>query len=1103
MIKITRLSKFATVFLPKNLRHQLALQSSLILLATIAVYALYSANVQAKIALVSTELEVVALAQNIDVMSLDVIVNKDFGAIQRLLVRTLDLSNVSDVRIIDPLGQSLVHVNRKPGGKPEVQSGVETIETPSTAMDTTRIDYSKPASRWLYPLGLGEPGRMVVWHPIFSETLRGWVVVEQELASTAKIRQSIWIESLVIGAIAIIANLLLLLLFLRRPMGALKTATNFAASLDKARGAQLPDFHGSAEVESLITALNNISTRLLTQNTELNNQQSALSIRTADLLASKDSQRKAMDAALDAVITMDGQGLVTEWNPQAEQIFGYLRADAVGICLENLIIPPRLRAAHRRGMEHFFKTGTGPILNKRIEVNATRAQGGEFPVELAVVAIQNGETVLFNAFLRDITDRKRIELAVIAAKDEAEAANAAKSDFLSTMSHEIRTPMNGVIGMIDVLHQTSLRDNQVEMVDLIRESAYSLLSIIEDILDFSKIEAGKLQVENLPMRVADVTEKACGLLDHLAAKKGVELTLFIDPTLPVEVLGDSLRLRQVLLNLVNNAIKFSSGEEQPGKVSIRASLLQTVLDGLDQKVVVEFQVVDNGIGMNEETQSKLFSAFTQADASTTRRFGGTGLGLAISLHLVQLMGGEIAVQSAPGKGATFTVRLPFTLNPQLSAKSVSDEEIFDLSGLSCLVLGDSEGLADDLAVYLSHSGALVERALDMDAARKLIFTLAPDLWLFIIDAGHDAPPLEEIRAVCRTELNLAPHSVALEHGNRRPGVEPHFVVIRRGQRREGRAETADVVTLDGDVMHRQLFLRAVAIAAGRAQNKKEIPKPHKVGVKPGLPTKPLSRPEALEQGRLVLVAEDNQTNQKVILFQLGLLGYTADIASDGCEALKRWQSGDYALLLTDLHMPKMDGYELSLTIRRLETEEQRIPIIALTANAIKGEAEHCRAAGMDDYMSKPAQLADLKALLEKWLPPVAEFPSAETILASVTPTAPADTDTVSAPVNVDVLIELVGNDPAVIREFLHDFRISAMEIAGQLRSACAAGQGMASAAAAHKLKSSAFAVGALPLGELCCQMEQAGKAGQIETLTKLLLRFEMEIVAVGNYLDAW
>ena len=415
------------------------------------------------------------------------------------------------------------------------------------------------------------------------------------------------------------------------------------------------------------------------------------------------------------------------------------------------------------------------------------------------------------------------------------------------------------------------------MVDLIRESAFALLEIIDDILDFSKIEAGRLEIEREPMSVVTVVEKACAMLESLASRKGVELTLFLDPAIPQEVFGDALRLRQVLVNLANNAIKFSSGQKESGRVSVRALLMERSND----HATVDFQITDNGIGMSEETQARLFTSFTQGDTSTTRKFGGTGLGLAISHHLVQLMGGKITVESALGKGSTFTVRLPFEAVPA----SPAGARVVDLTGISCLVVGDEKGLGDDLGVYLRYSGATVERAQNLAEAEKKIEILPAGLWLLIIDAGHDTPPLNELRAACHSRPDLDTHFVVLEHGHHQPDIEPRFVVIRRGRRRHERSETVDTVTLDGDIMHREAFLRAVAVAAGRLHEKTEAQPPKVAAV-----VAP-SREKALKEGRLILVAEDNEINQKVIRQQLALLGYAADIAQDGREALKRWESG--------------------------------------------------------------------------------------------------------------------------------------------------------------------------------------------------------------------
>ena len=328
---------------------------------------------------------------------------------------------------------------------------------------------------------------------------------------------------------------------------------------------------------------------------------------------------------------------------------------------------------------------------------------------------------------------------------ETKLANRAKDLFLASMSHEIRTPMNGIIGTLDVLHQSSLIGPQLELVNLIRESADSLLTIIDDILDFSKIEAGRLEIERLPMSVAQVVEKSCNLVNRLAERKGGTLTVFADPTIPATVLGDASRLRQILINLINNAIKFSGGREHPGQVSVRAVLV----DRQAGTALVEFRVTDNGIGMDEAALARIFTSFTQADTSTTRKYGGTGLGLAICKQLASLMGGEIAVETKVNVGSTFTVRLPFDLAPELADPAQSASEI---KGLTCLVVGGHAGLADDLATYLEADAASVTRVPDLAAAREWNRERPRGLAVWVVDAGeiclHRAscnPPFEPAR----------------------------------------------------------------------------------------------------------------------------------------------------------------------------------------------------------------------------------------------------------------------------------------------------------------------------------------------------------------------
>ncbi|HTV52797.1 MAG TPA: ATP-binding protein, partial [Steroidobacteraceae bacterium] len=402
--------------------------------------------------------------------------------------------------------------------------------------------------------------------------------------------------------------------------------------------------------------------------------------------------------------------------------------------------------------------------------------------------------VLFGSIIRDIRERARITAELDKARSEAQRAALAKSEFLAAMSHEIRTPMNGILGMLELLQQSSLMGRQLEMVQLTRESADSLLTIIDDILDFSKIEAGRLEIERSPIAVAEVVERSCALLDRVAERKQTTLTAFCDPAVPARLLGDSTRLRQILVNLINNAIKFSSGLERPGRVRVRVQLIERRADS----ALVEFLVSDNGIGMDEATLARLFGSFMQADVSTTRRYGGTGLGLAICKRLVDLMGGEIAVQSAADKGARFSVRLPLPIAPGAAPEPQQAQE---LSLLPCLVLGGEQGVADDLAAYLRADGAGVTRAADEKSIAPWAQAQPPGVAVCVIEAGEQLPRLAELRAGMQSRADLSVRTVC--------------VVIGRALRNP-RAETEGFVVLDGNALARRTLTEAVAIAAGRA-----------------------------------------------------------------------------------------------------------------------------------------------------------------------------------------------------------------------------------------------------------------------------------------------
>lgn len=696
-----------------------------------------------------------------------------------------------------------------------------------------------------------------------------------------------------------------------------------------------------------------------------------------------------------------------------------------------------------------------------------------------VMRTADGRAIRILGGMTDLTSTKQAEVETTRinelkrAQQIAELASQTKSHFLATMSHEIRTPISGVIGMVDVLNQTSLKNYQVEMLDVIRDSAYSLLGIIDDILDFSKIEAGKMDIESAPLSLTKVVKDVCLMLDRFAENKGVELTLFTDPAIPETLLGDGLRVRQVLVNLINNAIKFSAGLGRPGRVMVRTCLAEQQPGA----VSVEFHIIDNGIGMSTETLARLFSPFTQADTSTTRQFGGTGLGLTISRHLVELMHGDIRVNSQTNAGSHFVARLPF----ECIAGLIEEAEPLPLAGFSCVAVGDKNSLATDLALYLRAAGAQVTQLAGIEEDFLLSEALLPPatgIWVWVVDSREEMF-FRELFFACITQ--------------RWPHLDVRSVIIGRGQRRKPRRDRHNNVSVDGNLLDYPTFLQTVAIAIGRAKEEK----PPLFKGKEESAFLPPPREKALQQRRLILVAEDNEINQKVILRQLALLGYAADMVSNGREALLRWQTGDYALLLTDLHMPEMDGYALAEAVRAHENGYGYIPIVALSANAVRGEAERCHALGMDEYLTKPVSLTELQSVLEQWLPVAEEVACPRSVATDI----PISGNEVAAVIDIRVLQELVGNEPVVVREFLQEFRLGAVKMAGELRDASIQNDRRQIASIAHKLKSSSRSVGAMQLGELCAQLEIICNQQPPISLIDSLQAFERELAAVNDCVD--
>tara|TARA_R110001592_G_scaffold351305_1_gene648371 strand:+ start:539 stop:4138 length:3600 start_codon:yes stop_codon:yes gene_type:complete len=829
-------------------------------------------------------------------------------------------------------------------------------------------------------------------------------------------------------------------------------------------------------------------------------QQRAFKIaqKMTETLRKTESRLKDLfEFAPDATVMVDEKGLILMVNLKAIKLFLWDRDALIGQSIE-VLIAEKIRAGHKGLRQHFFESAKPREMGAgQRNLLGLRKDGTTFPVEISLSPLNSDDGLMVVATVRDVSQRLRAladlqqaaedlksanqaveqertllalrveertaELSAVNetlkfAKQEAEQANHAKSAFLAAMSHEIRTPMNGVIGMVEVLLQSDLSENQADAVSTIKESSFSLLRLIDDILDFSKIEAGKLELERVQVSVADIAESTCNSLATIADSKAVALSLFVDPRVPNQLWSDSVRLRQLLSNIVSNAIKFSSGRyNQQGRVFVRIEIADTKAPQLI------FTVTDNGIGMTNETVSKLFTSFSQAEASTTRRFGGTGLGLAITYRLVTLMHGTIAVQSAPDEGSSFTVTLPIE-----AVKGKEHHKLLDLSGLDCIFVANTPCDSNDVRLYLEYAGAN--------------FYLVNDL----ADAVHKAMEFSFSIVISAAEQKEIAESVKSLHdafGNK----SVHHVLISQGQRRLARMETPDTVLIDYDSLRMLPLLRAVAVAGGRASLEIFHAEVRKELV--GASITPPTVTEARAQGRLILIAEDDKVNQKVILRQLSLLGYAGEIANDGLEALDLWRKREYALLLSDLHMPKLDGYGLTEAIRR-EQGEQRMPILALTANALRGEARRAIEVGMDEYLTKPLQLKELAVALGKWMPVVDE----EAILPLETNSSTVST---SLPVDLNVLKGLVGDDPDILRELLNDYLISARQLASEMREAFSTSDEKQVGMIAHKLKSSSRSVGALTLADLCAAIENAVKVKGSQYLTLHMSHFdEMLMVAI-------
>lgn len=769
-------------------------------------------------------------------------------------------------------------------------------------------------------------------------------------------------------------------------------------------------------------------------------------------------QRAMLDNAGHAIISTTPEGIIRLFNPAAESLLGYCADALIGIQTPALFHDPEEVAARARLFSAELNRSIEPGFDVLVEKSRLglhnehewtyiRKDGTRLTVLLNITAIQNtdGHITSFLGIASNITSLKIVERELITAKEAAETANVAKSQFLANMSHEIRTPMNGILGLSALLRQTPLSPKQQRLTDTIVRSGNSLLDILNDILDFSKIEAGKLELEHTDFHLRMLVDDVLELFAPSAHRKHLELIADSADSVPVFVKGDPARLRQILINLIGNAIKFTA----QGEVIVN---IVSIAEGNHQSVLC-FSVKDSGVGITPDALHNIFQPFSQADGSTTRKYGGTGLGLTIAKQLVAFMGGEIWAESQVGSGATFffTVHLAHSY---LSGIGTPDLHQI-LPTQRVLIVDDSRPARLSLDRQLRSWGIPSTVAESGPVALPLLAEAIEDGRPYdtvVIDL--DMPGmngLDTVRAIHDTLQRHRPRVILMTPVERVDVAEDHTGLI---------AATLTKPVRPSD-LHRALSGQTVLVPTS--------PHPHEQD----------DRTPATPQGS-ILLAEDNAVNQEVTLGMLEVLGCTATAVENGRRAISLLASQPFSVILMDCQMPEMDGFEATRVIRKQEENTgRRIPIVALTAHALQGDRELCLAVGMDDYLSKPFTIEQLRTVIHRWLPaspqstptdsphpPLASSP-APALQPTESPVDPKSWDSITnlqRPGQPDLLAKVIGlylkDSQALVDKIL---AATAEKDFAPLRDT------------AHSLKSRSATLGAWQVAELCKQLETGAR----------------------------
>jgi PAS domain S-box-containing protein len=804
------------------------------------------------------------------------------------------------------------------------------------------------------------------------------------------------------------------------------------------------------------------------QAAQLEEQSVEMEAQQAELQATEAWFRGIIESAPDGLVVCDQQGAIVLANPRLEAMFGYDQGELIGKKIE-VLVPEERRLEHVGLRQGFTGNGETRSMGKRtMDLKGVRKDATEFPVEVGLSPLpalgNRGACVC--ASVRDITERKQVEAQVLRAKEIAEDATKAKSEFLANMSHEIRTPMNAIIGMSHLALQTQLDRKQRNYIEKVHRSGENLLGIINDILDFSKIEAGKMSMESIDFHLEDVLDNVANLVGLKAADKGLELLFNIAPDLPTALIGDPLRLGQVLINLCNNAVKFT----EKGEIVVGAE----VVAQSPESVELHFWVRDSGIGMTPEQCGKMFQSFSQADSSTTRKYGGTGLGLAISKNLVELMQGRIWVESTKGKGSTFQFQARFGVQAKPAPRRVFSQE--ELLGLRVLVVDDNASAREILSNMVRTLGLEVDVAWDGKQGLDMVVAAErKQLPYDLVLLDWKMPVMDGVEAMQRLRQ---------EHSSHVPAV----VMVTAYGREDAMGNAQERGVQLKSVLTKPVTSAGLLEAIGEALGKGVLAE------KRG-PDKAESYRGSMEalRGARVLLAEDNELNQELALELLGQAGIEVVVAANGQEALdtlRRDQRFDGVLM--DCQMPVMDGYEATSEIRK-HPAWNRIPIIAMTANAMAGDKAKVVQAGMVDHVGKPLIVGEMFGTLAKWIKP------AKPAAASPGGSRPPEGEGLPKLAGIDTVAGLATAmaNTKLYRRLLNKFADANAAFAEEFAAARFDKDPSAALRCAHTLKGTAGNIGARGVQAAAGELEAACNANEPgEVIDRVLAKTLAELAPV-------